>query len=144
MKATPKMTKAQELFPTLESLKPYIGEVWEDEDGCKRKLLMVDDGEDAVVCRDHSSGKVFAADIVFWLGDNNLPLSIRNAQKAVDSEPAVEPPKTLRDEFAMAALQGMLANSNTSFADNSPTRIAAASYDLADAMLEARKGGGDE
>ena len=51
-------------------------------------------------------------------------------------EPAIEQPqKTLRDEFAMAALQGLLSDSDF---DPSPEEAAIASYRLADAMLEER------
>lgn len=42
--------------------------------------------------------------------------------------------KTLRDEFAMAALMGLLS-ANYEFTD----RIAAEIYEIADAMMEARK-----
>jgi hypothetical protein len=46
----------------------------------------------------------------------------------------------LRDRFAMAALTGMFSNERilNSFAEN-PTRMAAAAYVFADAMIEARK-----
>jgi len=56
--------------------------------------------------------------------------------------------KTLRDEFAMAVLSGALANSELAdmlapakenFARDFPKAMAAASYAIADAMLEARK-----
>ena len=49
-------------------------------------------------------------------------------------------PKTLRDEFAMAALQG--ETSRTGFKDYDgpgPVEMAVACYKLADAMMEARK-----
>ena len=45
--------------------------------------------------------------------------------------------KTLRDEFAMAALQGNLANPSLTF--SSWERLAEVSYEAADAMLKERK-----
>lgn len=45
--------------------------------------------------------------------------------------------KSLRDEFAMAALSGLLAAPDT--AGNTPNAIVAMSYRYGDAMLEARK-----
>ena len=51
--------------------------------------------------------------------------------------------KTLRDEFAMAALTGMLAHGqgpNTAWHDHLPS-AAEWAYEFADAMLVARKGG---
>jgi len=41
---------------------------------------------------------------------------------------------TLRDHFAVAAMQGMIVNSNLD-----DERLARASYTMADAMLDARK-----
>lgn len=48
---------------------------------------------------------------------------------------------TLRDQFAMAALTGILANDNLLPADNEfvPYRASGCAYEIADAMLEARK-----
>lgn len=46
------------------------------------------------------------------------------------------PTKTLRDEFAMAALTGLLADSSR---DHQPQVYVSAAYEYADAMLEARK-----
>jgi len=52
---------------------------------------------------------------------------------------------SLRDYFAAQALTGMLANQGDSVKDNDAIRaIAGFSYDLADAMLEARKNRGAE
>jgi hypothetical protein len=51
--------------------------------------------------------------------------------------------KTLRDEFAMAALTGMLSHGqgpNTAWHDHMPS-AAEWAYEFADAMLDARKGG---
>ncbi len=45
--------------------------------------------------------------------------------------------KTLRDEFAAHALQGLIARSSPY--DNDYRRQAEKAYDYADAMLEARK-----
>ena len=57
------------------------------------------------------------------------------AQKMMDKE------TTLRDQFAMAALTGILANDNLLPADNEfvPYRASGCAYEIADAMLEARK-----
>lgn len=44
--------------------------------------------------------------------------------------------KTLRDEFAMAAIQGLLSDNDVSFETNK--EIATACYALADAMMKAR------
>lgn len=44
---------------------------------------------------------------------------------------------TLRDQFASAALTGILSNSSIFFDDND--KIAKVSYEIADAMIEARK-----
>jgi hypothetical protein len=52
-----------------------------------------------------------------------------------ESPPPHDPTRTLRDEFAMAALTGMLADPGGS---GPPSSWAAASYALADAMLKAR------
>lgn len=43
---------------------------------------------------------------------------------------------TLRDQFAMAALTGVVMDDNGTLV---PRRIALAAYDIADAMMEARK-----
>lgn len=45
------------------------------------------------------------------------------------------PPKTLRDEFAVAAMQGLLANQNF---NAKPEDVADIAYDHADAMLRER------
>lgn len=47
---------------------------------------------------------------------------------------------TMRDQFAMAALQGLLSDSNTIIAasPNSCANISGSAYEYADAMLEAR------
>lgn len=44
--------------------------------------------------------------------------------------------KTLRDEFAMAAMQGMLADPDV---DHPPKKFAALAYDMADAMMAERE-----
>jgi hypothetical protein len=49
----------------------------------------------------------------------------------------VKAPKTLRDEFAMAALTGLLASGSTSPADF-PHKISTWAYAQADAMLKER------
>lgn len=72
------MTKATELFPTLESLVPYVGEVWEDDTGSKSKLLGV--GEKRVFYAEYDDEED-AAGLDAFLICNNLPQSIRNAPK---------------------------------------------------------------
>lgn len=49
-----------------------------------------------------------------------------------------EPIKTLRDEFAMAALSGMLADPGVQVGGSNDKITAKLCYDLADAMLQAR------
>lgn len=51
--------------------------------------------------------------------------------------PEFEPIKTLRDEFAMSALSGLLAR--TDYEKFDPDEWANQAYKIADAMLEARK-----
>lgn len=56
------------------------------------------------------------------------------------SETTPDPaPKTLRDEFAMAALAGWAANQPTNWGWDD---VATASYKLADAMMAERQKGG--
>ena len=52
------------------------------------------------------------------------------AQKMMDKENA------LRDQFAMAALTGLIANSDYDLSDINKARV---SYEIADEMLKARK-----
>jgi hypothetical protein len=57
--------------------------------------------------------------------------------------PKPQRPKDLRDEFAMAALQGMIAGYNGNLTDKTNNSYmengcAAAAYGFADAMLKAR------
>jgi len=56
---------------------------------------------------------------------------------AFPSELFEQPGMTLRDYFAAAALQGYVTNNGTDFADGA---LAEWAYNLADAMLAARKG----
>lgn len=73
-----------------------------------------------------SIGKQFETqDLNRQIGGIRVPLA---AEKIAER-------KTLRDEFAMAALQGMLAESdNYTF-----TKVSKAAFECADAMMEARK-----
>ena len=57
------------------------------------------------------------------------------AEPIIPNDPRYLPPKTLRDEFAMAALTGLLASD----VQDGAAVFAKLSYVLADAMLEARK-----
>lgn len=50
-----------------------------------------------------------------------------------------DPVKTLRDEFAMEWMKGVLANPNQS--DSDPESFAKCAYEMADAMLKARQYG---
>ena len=65
-----------------------------------------------------------------------LEESMRNFRPQLQYEPLTTP--TLRDQFAMAALNGMLSNSGISF-PASKIELARISYEWADSMLEARK-----
>lgn len=49
-----------------------------------------------------------------------------------------EPPLTIRDKFAMAALTGILAHSGTYYSDNM-NKYPEQAYELADAMMAERK-----
>ena len=51
----------------------------------------------------------------------------------------MEPMATLRDQFAMAALTGMLADENVSVGGTYDAKNAQLCYGIADAMLKARK-----
>lgn len=51
--------------------------------------------------------------------------------------PYIHPRKTLRDEFAMAAMTGLLANSVTIFSET-PSIYASMAYEQADAMMQER------
>lgn len=46
--------------------------------------------------------------------------------------------RTIRDYFAAAAMQGVLSNSSTKFNEGWMKGLAKGSYEIADAMLEAR------
>lgn len=61
-----------------------------------------------------------------------IPGCVRN--RATETEPA----KTLRDQFAMAALSGMLSDYRVVMVDRTGATVASAAYEYADAMLEAR------
>ncbi len=50
-----------------------------------------------------------------------------------------EEPPTLRDQFAIAALTGIVQGANMIDVNDFPKRFARFAYGLADAMLEARK-----
>ncbi len=56
----------------------------------------------------------------------------------------VEPVKTLRDEFAMAALTGFCADPSNHELFAGMSDVARASYEMADAMMAARLNGGGE
>ena len=51
----------------------------------------------------------------------------------------MEPMATLRDQFAMAALSGMLADPAMQVGGDNDRKTAQLSYGIADAMMEARK-----
>lgn len=81
--------------------------------------------------------------------DNNGHVSDGEAVLDLFDSLAPSAPPTLRDQFAMSALQGLCSNPGGPFQANSLSGwaivncelsdIAAESYRLADAMLEARK-----
>lgn len=69
--------------------------------------------------------------------DNNGHVSDGEAVLDLFDSLAPSAPPTLRDQFAMSALQGILANQQcVSF---EPDALSRRAYRLADAMLEARK-----
>jgi hypothetical protein len=49
------------------------------------------------------------------------------------------PVATLRDQFAMAALQGIISDPSTSMNEATIDRVAEAAFMYADAMMEARE-----
>lgn len=57
-------------------------------------------------------------------------------QRPTAPEPKHEHPKTIRDEFAMAALTGLLANPST---DETWQQYSEWAYEIADEMLKARE-----
>lgn len=63
---------------------------------------------------------------------------------AASSDGSLQPGMTLRDYFAGQALQGWLAMASSDQLDvPKPEFLAAKSYTIADAMLAARKAGGE-
>lgn len=65
----------------------------------------------------------------------------RNAVSHTQAAESLHEPPTLRDQFAMSALQGLLANHQCAPMGMSfePDYLSRRAYRLADAMLEARK-----
>lgn len=60
-----------------------------------------------------------------------------------DRPKATELPKTLRDEFAMAAMQALVSDPLTRGVSDKAEIIATTSYAVADAMLAARQAKGE-
>ena len=60
------------------------------------------------------------------------------AEPIIPNDPRYLPPKTLHDEFAMAALTALIAKDTDPSPEN-VTALASAAYLFAAAMLEARK-----
>lgn len=56
-----------------------------------------------------------------------------------DAERVEHGPKTLRDEFAMVALRVVDNSARDKDVDLTPTQVAEDAYEIADAMMEARK-----
>ena len=73
--------------------------------------------------------------------DNNGHVSDGEAVLDLFDSLAPSAPPTLRDQFAMSALQGLLANQQCATTGMSfdPDYLSRRAYRLADAMLEARK-----
>ena len=65
------------------------------------------------------------------------PTTIHTPDGSISQAPPGEPYLTLRDLFAMAALQGLLAYPDGGMI-GSPERFSATSYQYADAMMKAR------
>jgi hypothetical protein len=84
-----------------------------------------------------------AGDVCFWIGDDahRAHYDVRLKGEAPQDTPPADAPapeaKTLRDEFAMAALKTMLGDSD--YFELSPDQMAVKAYRQADAMMEARK-----
>jgi hypothetical protein len=83
-------------------------------------------------------GKAYKLDLIYEVYVSDTPPVLASIRTGGGGGGEVEAPapgaKTLRDEFAMAALQGML----TRHADF-PRAMARNAYEYADAMMEARK-----
>lgn len=75
-----------------------------------------------------------------WVSQNNSSDSMERSN-SVSHLQAAESLPTLRDQFAMSALQGLLANHQCAPMGMSfePDYLSRRAYRLADAMLEARK-----
>jgi hypothetical protein len=66
---------------------------------------------------------------------NDLEIEKAELERQIDTRP------TLRDQFAMAALTGTITRSATYFGVEDFSSFAAWSYEIADAMMEAREKG---
>ena len=91
-------------------------------------VLKRDDVEGTVLCR-------FPGDTRAWFPQSCL---VMDEPLQVSADETTAQVKTLRDEIAMAALNGYLARFSEGAAAN-PSGVARFCYELADAMMEARK-----
>ena len=91
-------------------------------------VLKRDDVEGTVLCR-------FPGDTRAWFPQSCL---VMDEPLQVSADETTAQVKTLRDEIAMAALNGYLARFSEG-ADANPSGGARFCYELADAMMEARK-----
>ena len=66
---------------------------------------------------------------------NDLEIEKAELERKIDTRP------TLRDQFAMAALTGVITRSATYFGIEEFDKFAVWSYEIADAMMEAREKG---
>lgn len=68
-----------------------------------------------------------------------VPVGVTNIVEWVHNAGAYqEPRKTLRDEFAMAAMNGLLSKGSYNTITGAKEQLAFLSYQMADAMMEAR------
>lgn len=92
-----------------------------DRGGIKHQFGMIDDAE-------------IRSDIVAALA-----AIIREANKPGSEPPIVATAKTLRDEFAMAALSAIVVNEGDSFMyDFTAGKVGERAYEIAEAMMKAR------
>jgi hypothetical protein len=72
------MLKAIEIFKTLDDIKPYIGQVWEDDDGLQYELLAVKLEARSPIAYYCINTCVFMdCDFHAWLAGNTLPKELR-------------------------------------------------------------------
>ena len=96
---------------------------------CGQECFMLDhdDSDDTVLCRFHDDERS-------W-----FPKSCVVEFEQEETTPENTEPKTLRDEFAMAAMESLLFSGFDEVAKIDEAKLAEMSYKISDAMMEARK-----